>query len=173
MNYLVYRRSKEGAFFKKIDSELPLCPFCAQSTDWLGMEICKGRENDTVAFLGCRHCGAEMYTVNRGDVLNFDGNLRVLNVGKRNRFRLEANKVYHVADLNPQTCIPRPKVEEPKKKSAPEKEEKVKVLYGIEALHMEMSKRYKKQKGKKRSFGVGVAFLLVIAAVAALAFLFL
>lgn len=162
MKYQKYRWFRKGAFFRKIDRELPLCPFCAQRPDWLGMEICKGRGRDRVAFLACKRCGAELYSVNYGSVLNFDGNLRVLNAGKRNLYRLEENKVYHIADLNPQTSIPR-------------YEEKGKMLYGIEELHKEMRLclERKSEKKKRLSLGIGIALLWAIAIVVVLSVLFL
>lgn len=80
---------------KKIDSGLPICPFCGKDPHWL-LEIQSGFTSK-VTYM-CEKCHGKLYTENRG--FGFDDNLRVLDLGVENINGLHFDSVYHIKSLN-------------------------------------------------------------------------
>lgn len=94
MEFKRYDGFFNGAPQKKIDSELPVCPFCGENPHW-HLNIKNGFTVSVTCM--CEKCKGKLNA--EYSVVNFD-NLRVVDLGEKNIHNLTLNAVYHIIALN-------------------------------------------------------------------------
>lgn len=80
---------------KKIDTELPRCPFCGENPHWL-LDIQQGFSTTGVTCM-CEKCNGKVYMENNG--FSFGNDLRVVDTGAKNFNNVQLNGNYHIAAL--------------------------------------------------------------------------
>lgn len=80
---------------KKMDNDLPKCPFCGEHPHWL-LDLQSGFTATMTCM--CEKCGGKLYSENHG--FSFDDNMRIVDVGTKNLNNLPLNSVYHIKSLN-------------------------------------------------------------------------
>ena len=80
---------------KTIDEELPKCPFCGESPNWL-LDVKKGINCNFTCM--CEKCQGKLYTEVLG--MSIDKNMRIVDVGNKNLNTLSLNAVYHIKSLD-------------------------------------------------------------------------
>lgn len=95
MSYRRYNSFFEFQPQKTIDEELPNCPFCGESPNWL-LDVKKGINCNFTCM--CEKCQGKLYTEVFG--MSMDKNLRIVDLGTKNLNNLSLNAVYHVKSLD-------------------------------------------------------------------------
>lgn len=95
MEFRRYDGIFNGAPQKKIDSELPVCPFCGEYPHW-NLNVRNGFSANITCM--CEKCKGKLYTEYYG-MLNMD-NLRVVDLGEKNIHNLSLNGTYNILSLN-------------------------------------------------------------------------
>ena len=80
---------------KTIDEELPKCPFCGESPNWL-LDVKKGVNCNFTCM--CEKCQGKLYTEVFG--MSMDKNMRIVDLGMKNLNNLSLNAVYHIKSLD-------------------------------------------------------------------------
>ena len=95
MNFKRYDGFIGSAPQKKIDTELPRCPFCGENPHWL-LDIKQGFSTTGVTCM-CEKCNGKVYMENNG--FSFGIDLRIVDTGAKNFNNLQLNGSYHIAAL--------------------------------------------------------------------------
>ena len=95
MSYRHYNCFFEFQPQKTIDEELPKCPFCGESPNWL-LDVKKGVNCNFTCM--CEKCQGKLYTEVFG--MSMDKNMRIVDLGMKNLNNLSLNAVYHVKSLD-------------------------------------------------------------------------
>ena len=80
---------------KKMDKELPKCPFCGENPHWL-LELQSGFTTTMTCM--CEKCNGKLYSESHG--FSFDDNMQIVDIGNKNLNNLSINSVYHIKSLN-------------------------------------------------------------------------
>ncbi len=95
MSYRRYNWFWEFQPQKTIDEELPKCPFCGESPNWL-LDVKKGINCNFTCM--CEKCHGKLYTEVFG--ISMDKNMRIVDLGIKNLNNLSLNAVYRVKSLD-------------------------------------------------------------------------
>ncbi len=95
MSYRRYNWFFEFQPQKTIDEELPKCPFCGESPNWL-LDVKKGVNCNFTCM--CEKCQGKLYTEVFG--MSMDKNMRIVDLGIKNLNNLSLNAVYHIESLD-------------------------------------------------------------------------